>query len=392
MPVNLVMNPEDFIKQFISRYGPSNETIHLFFAPGRVNLIGEHTDYNGGYVLPCALSFGTYMLVRRALNETVKLASGNFEFSMEVPLEKLSGSVNGHWVDFPLGIFDQFIKIGLKITGLEILYAGNIPHGAGLSSSASIEVVTAFAVNELYNYGLSLTGLARLSWKCEHEFIGVQCGIMDQFAVALGEKNHALFLDCNTQEFEQVPIKLNNYRLVIANTNKIRQLSGSKYNDRVKECSLATQMIQATMPIKNLGALSLDDFERVKHLIDDPVILQRARHVVSENQRVLDAVKALKNYNLKTFGKLMNASHDSLKNDYKVTGFELDTMVEEARKVGGVIGSRMTGAGFGGCTVNLVKEKQVDAFIEKVGEAYHHKTGLHADFYLPDIGDGARSL
>ncbi len=386
------MNLQNLNNNFISRYGNAGEEIHAFFAPGRVNLIGEHTDYNGGYVLPCALSYGTYMLVRKSTHNNVKLASENFEFNTTVPLADISQKIDGQWVNFPLGVFDQYINIGEEITGLEILFSGDIPDGAGLSSSASIEVVTAFAVNELYNCGLSLVEIALLSRKCEHEFIGVQCGIMDQFAVTLGKKDHALFLNCGTMKFVHVPVDLTGYQLIISNTNKKRELADSKYNERVKECNLAVESIRKKMPIRDLSVLNLPDFRNVEHFIRHPVRRNRAYHVVNENYRVLEAVKALKHGELEKFGKLMNASHESLKNYYEVTGFELDTLVEEARKIDGVIGSRMTGAGFGGCTVSIVRNDKVEEFQIKAGEGYFAKTGLHADFYLPQIGDGVRRI
>ena len=377
---------------FYKKYGKNKNELFVYFAPGRVNIIGEHTDYNGGFVLPCALSFGTYLLIRKANNSQIKFLSANFDFTANIPINKLKKKINGEWVNYPLGIFNQFIKKGKDIQGIEMLFSGNIPNGAGLSSSASIELVTSFAINELFEYGFDIIELIKLSQKAENEFVGVSCGIMDQFAVGKGKKNHALFLNCETLKYVQIPFSLNEYKLIIANTNKKRGLTNSKYNERVAECKKALKFINKKLSIKNLGELSLETFEEIQDVIPDEVIRRRAEHVVSEDYRVLEAVKAMENKNIKTLGKLMNASHDSLKNNYEVTGFELDTLVYEARKITGVIGSRMTGAGFGGCTVNIIRKNNVDEFCKKVGERYKKITGLNADFYLPEIGDGVRRL
>ena len=377
---------------FYKKYGKNKNELFVYFAPGRVNIIGEHTDYNGGFVLPCALSFGTYLIIRKAKNNQIDFFSTNFDFTANIPINKLKKKINGEWVNYPLGIFNQFIKKGKDIQGIEMLFSGNIPDGAGLSSSASIELVTAFAINELFEYGFDVIELIKLSQKAENEFVGVSCGIMDQFAVGKGKKNHALFLNCETLKYVQIPFNLNEYKLIIANTNKKRGLTDSKYNERVAECKKALKFINKKLSIKNLGELSLETFEEIQDVIPDEIIRRRAEHVVSEDYRVLEAVKAMENKNIKTLGKLMNASHDSLKNNYEVTGFELDTLVYEARKITGVIGSRMTGAGFGGCTVNIIRKNNVDEFCKKVGERYKKITGLNADFYLPEIGDGVRRL
>ncbi len=377
---------------FYKNYGKNKNELFVYFAPGRVNIIGEHTDYNGGFVLPCALSFGTYLLIRKSKNNQIDFFSTNFDFSADIPINKLKKKINGEWVNYPLGVINQFIKKGKDIQGIEMLFSGNIPNGAGLSSSASIELVTSFAINELFEYGYDIIELIKLSQKAENEFVGVNCGIMDQFAVGKGKKNHALFLNCETLKYVQIPFNLHDYKLIIANTNKKRGLTDSKYNERVAECKKALKFINKKLSIKNLGELSIETFEEIQDVIPDEVIRRRAEHVVSEDYRVLEAVKALENNDIKTLGKLMNDSHDSLKINYEVTGFELDTLVYEARKLTGVIGSRMTGAGFGGCTVNLVRKNNVDEFCEKVGERYKKITGLNAEFYLPEIGDGVRRL
>jgi len=288
--------------------------------------------------------------------------------------------------------FDQFVKHGTELKGAQLLYYGNIPNGAGLSSSASIELVTAFAFNKLFNLDKDLIELIKLSQKAENEFVGVNCGIMDQFAVGKGKKNHAIFLNCSTLDYEILPFKLDDYKLVIINSNKQRKLADSKYNERVSECTKAVKYLNNRLKIENLSELSIKEFIENRDLIPDEIIKKRAKHVVSENERVISAVEALKKNDLITFGKLMNASHDSLKIDYEVTGNELDTLVDEARKIDGVIGARMTGAGFGGCTVNLLKADCLENFQETVGKNYYEKTGLKADFYFPEIDDGVRQL
>ncbi|MCF8365274.1 MAG: galactokinase [Bacteroidales bacterium] len=386
------MDIEQLEKSFIKRFGKSNEKIQFYFAPGRVNLIGEHTDYNNGYVLPCAITFGTYLLVRANDSNVVKMVSENFDYGDEIPIDKLSIPQSGKWMNYPLGVFDQFIQKGLKPSGLEMLYSGDIPNSSGLSSSASIEMVTAFALNDLFYIGLEQTDLVKLSQKAENEFVGVNCGIMDQFAVGMGKKGHAIFLDCGTLEYELVPIDLKNYKIIIANTNKQRGLADSKYNERVAECNKAVGFLAKIKKVESLSDFSYQEFVNNKHHIPDINIRKRAKHILSENQRVVDAVKVLKNDDLRVFGKLMNASHNSLRYDYEVTGYELDTIVEEARKVEGVLGSRMTGAGFGGCAIALVDENAVEPFIRKVGENYYKKTGLKAIFYISEIGDGTKKL
>jgi galactokinase len=298
----------------------------------------------------------------------------------------------GQWVNYPLGVIDQLKSHGLKPTGLDMLFWGNIPNSAGLSSSASIETVTAKALNDMFDLGLGMVDLVKLCQKAENQFVGVNCGIMDQFAVGMGKKDHAVFLNCATLDYELVPLVLGDYRVVIMNTNKQRGLADSKYNERVKECRQAVEYLQKSKPIQSLGELTYQEFVDLKHLIPDITIRKRAKHVVSENQRTLDAVTALKNNNLKMFGQLMNASHNSLRFDYEVTGDELDAIVEEARMVEGVLGARMTGAGFGGCAVSLVHHKAVDHFEEYVGEKYTQRTGLTPQFYISEIGDGTKKM
>jgi galactokinase len=379
-------------KDFVNHYGASAVKALLYFAPGRVNLIGEHTDYNGGFVFPCALNFGTYLGIRKSKDNRIKLASLNFEYKAAVDIQDISKKHEGQWVNYPLGVLNEFKKLGIPLTGLEMLFYGNVPNRAGLSSSASIEIVTAMAINELFNAGLDGVDLAKLGQRAENQFVGVNCGIMDQFASAMGKKDSAIFLDCNTLKYQIVPLKLKGYRLLISNTNKNRGLAGSKYNERREECDKAVAYISHAKKISVLGEIPEAEFFLIDQQIPDETVRKRAKHVVTEIKRTQDAVQELNAGNLEQFGKLMNGSHDSLRDDYEVTGIELDTLVEEARKIPGVIGSRMTGAGFGGCTVSLVEEKQIDNFIKNVGDHYKAKTGMTADFYVAEIGDGARLI
>jgi len=377
---------------FLKTFGDSSENLKVFFSPGRVNLIGEHTDYNGGWVFPCALSFGTYLAIRRRTDNTIKFVTSNFDYKASVDLGKIKEKHDKEWINYPLGVINQLFNRGLKLGGMELYFSGNIPNGAGLSSSASIEVVTAFALNDIFDFGLDRIDLVKLSQKAENEFCGVNCGIMDQFAVGMGKADHAIALECDTLKYELVPVKLGDYRLVIANTNKRRGLADSKYNERRSECDKAVEDINKFRPIKLLGELDYEEFASLQDHIPNETVRRRAHHVVSEIQRVKNAVASLKDGALFEFGELMNASHDSLRDDYEVTGIELDTLVEEARKIKGVIGSRMTGAGFGGCTVNLIHKDSIDKFHKQVAENYTKKTGLKPDFYTVEVGDGVKEI
>lgn len=366
----------------------------IFFAPGRVNLIGEHTDYNGGYVFPCALSFGTHLLLAPNADGVMRFRSLNMPQTYTLALSELTTPLPDRaWANYPLGCIAQFIRRGIQIEqGYDMLFEGNIPAGAGLSSSAAMEVVTAYAFNELLHTGYDRTEIAKIGQAAEHEFAGVMCGIMDQFASAQGKKNHAVFLKCDTMQFELVPVQLDGIKVVIANTHSPHHLESSAYNERVQQCKTAVEQIGQQRPLQYLADLSWADFEGVQSTIDDPVTLRRARHVVSEVQRTKDAVEALRKGEIETFGKLMTQSHISLRDDYEVTGPELDALAESAWEIEGVLGSRMTGGGFGGCTVSLVREEAIPTFIEQVGKAYTAKTGLQAEFYVAEIGDGAHRV
>jgi galactokinase len=366
----------------------------IFFSPGRVNLIGEHTDYNGGFVFPCALSFGTYLLIAANNEKKINFCSLNIDVTYSLALDELTKPMpDKAWANYPLGVLAQFIKRGVVIEqGYDLLFWGNVPAGAGLSSSAAMEVVTAFAFNELLGTGYDRTELAKIGQKAEHEFAGVMCGIMDQFASAHGKQDHAIYLNCDTLEFDLVPVKLEGIKVVVSNTHSPHHLDSGAYNDRVRQCQLAVQQISTVRPIKNLAELSQADFEQLEHAITDEIAHRRARHVVGEVQRTKDAVEALQNGNIQLFGKLMTQSHISLRDDYEVTGLQLDSLAEAAWKVEGVLGSRMTGGGFGGCTVSLVRDEAIPTFIEQVGAEYTEKTGLKADFYIAEIGDGAHRV
>ena len=386
------IKPGTLATNFFEEYG--NPGIHpeLYFAPGRVNLIGEHTDYNGGFVLPCALKYGTWLLVRKSNDNFVKLASVNVPEKLSLPANMPLEKQPVRWFNYPLGVMDQFVKKGFQIKGMELLFSGDIPNNAGLSSSASIEMATAVGLNDLLKADRPMLDLIRLSQKAENEFAGVNCGIMDQFASGIGKSDHAVFINCHTLEYKLIPLFIPGWQLVIANTNKQRGLVDSKYNERVAECQEAVRILSGSLGISGLSEVGFMHFYKIEDQIHDVTIRRRARHVISENQRVLNSVSCLLKSDIVGFGALMNASHDSLKDNYEVTGFELDTLVEEARKINGVIGSRMTGAGFGGCTVNLLREETVDAFMEQVGSEYKKKTGYTPEFYIAEPSDGARSI
>lgn len=388
------MEWENVLAKFKELFGDEGE-ISVYFAPGRVNMIGEHTDYNGGHVFPCALTIGTYGVARKRADKKLRFYSMNFETLgvIESSVEGLKPEKEADWTNYPKGVMWAFGEKGMKVEqGMDLVLFGNIPNGSGLSSSASVEVLTGAILRDMFGFDVSNQDLALIGQFSENKFNGVNCGIMDQFAIAMGKKGHAIFLDTATLKFEYAPIKLENAKIVISCSNKKRGLGDSKYNERRSECETALAEIQKVVKINALGDLTEEQFEQYKDAVTDPVCRKRAKHAVYENQRTIKAVEALKNNNVTLFGELMNASHVSLRDDYEVTGIELDTLVEEAWKVDGVIGSRMTGAGFGGCTVSIVKDEAVDTFIEKVGAAYKDKIGYAADFYVVEIGDGPVKL
>ena len=383
---------ENLIKDFkeIFKY---NGEVKTFFSPGRVNLIGEHTDYNGGFVFPCALDFGTYAVVKKREDKIFRMYSKNFENLgiIEFNLDNLVYDKKDDWGNYPKGVVKTFLDRNYKIdSGFDVLFLGNIPNGAGLSSSASIEVLTAVILKDLFKLDVDMVEMVKMCQVAENKFIGVNSGIMDQFAVGMGKKDNAILLDCNTLKYEYVPVKLKNMSIVIANTNKKRGLADSKYNVRRNSCEEAVKVLNKNgVNIKYLGELTVAEFEKVKHYITDEEQLKRATHAVTENERAKVAVEFLKKDDIAEFGKLMNKSHISLRDDYEVTGLELDSLVEAAWEEKGTVGSRMTGAGFGGCTVSIVENDYVDSFIKNIGKKYREKTGLEASFYIANIGDGA---
>ena len=381
---------ETILKRFGEVFGDT-EGAKAFFAPGRVNMIGEHTDYNGGHVFPAALTIGTFGVARKRQDNKLRFYSMNFDKLgvIESSLEELKPAKEAGWTNYPKGVMWAFAERGMKMDcGIDLLLNGTIPNGSGLSSSASVEVLTGFILRDFFGFDVTNQDLALIGQYSENHFNGVNCGIMDQFSIAMGKKDHAIFLDTADLSFTYAPIKLENAKIVIASSNKKRGLGDSKYNERRSECETALAELQKVVDIKALGELTEEQFEEYKSAIKDEVRVKRAKHAVYENQRTIKAVEALQNNEITLFGELMNASHVSLRDDYEVTGIELDTLVEEAWKIEGVIGSRMTGAGFGGCTVSIVKDDAIDTFIEKVGSAYKEKIGYAADFYVVELGDG----
>ena len=363
-----------------------------FFSPGRVNLIGEHIDYNGGLVMPCAITFGTYVVAATNNDGVFRFRSLNFGDTLDIPLQQDYKKTGENWFNYPLGVIEYFLQDGHQLKGLDLLYYGDIPISSGLSSSASIEVVTAYALNDMFDCGYSKLDLVKLSKEVENVFIGVNCGIMDQFAVAFGEKDKALMLNCDTLEYKAVDSNLGDHVLAIINTNKPRKLSESKYNERVQECQIALKALQQVLDIQNLCEIDSATFKQYRHLITDEVVLKRATHVIEENDRVKLAAESLAGSDLAEFGRLMYASHDSLKNLYEVSGEELDAVVEYSKTDPNVAGARMTGAGFGGCAIALVKEIAFDDFSQEVTAYYTNKIGYAPSVYSSLIGDGVGVL
>ncbi len=383
------------LEKFNEVYGEGDD-IREYFAPGRVNLIGEHTDYNGGHVFPCALTLGTYGLARKRKDRKLRFYSMNFSRLgvLESSLDDLVPSEKAGWTNYPKGVMWAFEKRGYTFdAGVDFLIYGNIPNGSGLSSSASLEVLTGLMLKDLYGVEeLTMQDLALIGQYSENNFNGMNCGIMDQFASAMGKKDCAIFLDTSTLEFEYAPVKLKDARIVITNSKVKHSLVGSAYNDRRNECETALRELQTVVDIKALGELTEEEFEAHKDAITSDICRKRAKHAVYENQRTIRAVKALKENNVEEFGRLMNASHVSLRDDYEVSCQEIDILVDLAWKIPGVVGSRITGGGFGGCTVSIVKNDAVDTFISTVGEKYKEAVGHEAEFYVVDIGDGAHKI
>lgn len=385
---------ETVLQKFKEIYGDAAGA-NVYFAPGRVNMIGEHTDYNGGHVFPCALTIGTYAAVQKRADRKLRFYSMNFESLgiIESSLDDLTPSDAAGWTNYPKGVMWAFAGRGMQMDcGLDVVLYGNIPNGSGLSSSASLEVLTGYYLKDLYGFDVTNIDLAKIGQYSENNFNGMNCGIMDQFASAMGKKDHAIFLNTADLSYQYAPLVLDGAKIVVTNSNVKHSLVNSEYNVRRSECEKALAELQTVVKIAGLGDLSEEEFEANKSAIKDEVRVRRAKHAVYENQRTIRAVEALKQNDLKLFGELMNASHVSLRDDYQVSCEEIDVLVEEAWKVEGVIGSRITGGGFGGCTVSIVKDEALEAFQEKVGAAYKERVGKTADFYVVEIGDGPRKL
>ena len=384
------MDVNAMIVEFSSRFGKQPE--HIFFCPGRINLIGEHIDYNGGKVMPCAISLGTYLAIAKNKDRLLRFQSLDFSEKVELRLQESYSKTGKAWFNYPLGVINELVQEGNTISGIDMLFYGNLPIGAGLSSSASIEVVTCFAISQMFGLKISNKEIALLGKKVENEFIGVNSGIMDQFAVVMGKKNKAILLDCDTLDYEYLPFETGDYSLAIINSNKQRTLADSKYNERFAECGKALKALKKELNVTHLCDIDLKTFEDHRHLINDPVLDKRALHVISENFRVGEARSALKTNDLVSFGKEMYASHQSLKDWYEVSGKELDTIVEFCKTYDDCIGARMTGAGFGGCAIALVKKDKFEDFSTNLTEYYNRKIGYKCDVFASDIGDGVGEL
>ena len=381
---------EQLRQTFVEVYGTEPE--ENFFAPGRVNLIGEHTDYNGGHVFPCAITLGTYAWVKARTDNKLRLYSANFtkDGIRELDMDDLGYKSEDSWANYVKGVFVYLAELGFAFPhGLDIAFYGNIPNGSGLSSSASFELLVGVIARKIYSLDIDTLGLVKVGKRVENDFMGVNSGIMDQFAVGMGKKGHAIFLDCATLEYDLVPVELGDYRIVIMNTNKRRELADSKYNERFFETQTALKELQKQVPIQSLGDLTTDTFDAVKQYLSSELLVKRARHAVSENERTKLATEILKKGDLAHFGRLMNESHLSTELDYEVTGKELDTLVHTAWEQAGVLGSRMTGAGFGGCAIALVHKDHIDAFKVNVAKVYTEEIGYAPSFYIAEIADGA---
>ena len=386
------MNNSELVAEFEKIFGDTNG-VRAFFAPGRVNLIGEHIDYNGGLVFPCALSAGTSAIARKRDDGMMSFASVNFALKNTMKVRDAVNDINDGWMNYPKGIVHVMRNSGYDVGGFDVLFSGTIPNGAGLSSSASIEIVTAIMINSLFSLKIPMIDLVKIAKRAENEFVGVNCGIMDMFAIGMGRKDMAIALDCNTLKYDYIPVKLGDCALVIANSNKRRGLADSKYNERRGECERALAILRKYVKAENLCDIPISEFNGLKDKLHDEILIKRVRHVITENDRVKDAIHCLSEKNdIAGFGKLMNESHVSLRDDYDVTGIELDTLVGESWKIDGVIGSRMTGAGFGGCTVSIVKKSALETFRETVGAKYRARTGLNAEFYSMDLSGEAGEI
>ncbi len=369
------------------------EDAAVYFAPGRVNLIGEHTDYNGGHVFPCAIAIGTYVAVRRRTDDMFRFYSLNAPEQGIVarPLGDLGYQEADGWANYPKGVIQTFLGKGCPIShGLDLLYYGEIPKGLGIGSSASLEVATGLILRDMMELAdISMVDIALFAKLSENEYMGTSCGIMDPFTIAMGKRDHAIFLDTSDLSYIYAPLKLPHEKIVITNSGKARVAVDERYQERRRQCETALKELQTVVSIDSLGELTAEVFEEVQEMIKDSVRIRRARHAVTENQRTIQAVKALESGDIREFGQLMNASHLSLKEDYEVSCEELDILVEEAWNIEGVIGSRMMGAGFGGCTVSIVEDSALNEFITKVGMNYERRTKIKPNFHVVETSNGA---
>jgi len=384
------MTIEDLKKEFENKFNKAAENV--FFCPGRVNLIGEHIDYNGGMVMPCAITMGTTLLVSRNDENIFRFRAVDFPETADISKQSSYSKAGSEWYNYPVGVIHEFAKAGVEISGLDFLFSGNLPIGSGLSSSASIEILTAHALNELFNAGMEKEQLALLGKRVENDFMGLNSGIMDQFAVAMGKEGQAILLNCDTLDYEYLPFEIGDYVLAIINTNKPRKLVESKYNERFAECRSALKTLQQYVNIQHLCELSMDEFEKYRASIGDPIVENRALHVIAEDNRVKEAKNALLSGDISRFGELMYASHDSLKNLYEVSGQELDTIVEFCKSFDACIGARMTGAGFGGCAIALVQKDSFDDFATQLTAYYQDKIGYQPGVFSSVIAEGVRTL
>lgn len=391
-PLDIASRVQTAMPKFEQLLGRSASDAVAYHAPGRVNLIGEHTDYNGGYVLPAAIEYGTVALVARRNDGIIRVASTSRQLRVEIEVDRIRPDKANEWANYPLGVIHMLRQYGVEIGGADLLFDGNIP-GGGLSSSASLELATAVAMLGAWGQSVDRVELVKLCQKVENEFVGINSGIMDQYAVGMGKEGHALLIDCGAVEHKYVPLSIPGHKIVISNTNKPRELVDSKYNERQAECQAGLRMLKSTLPgIECLADVSVEQFEEHAGSITDPTVRKRVKHVVYEDARVLDAVETLKSGDLGELGRLMIESHNSLRDLYEVTGRELDSLVDEALNIDGVVGSRMTGGGFGGCTVSIVRDDQIEEFARRVSEGYTRTTGLVPEFYVTEAAAGASEV
>ncbi len=388
-------NPADLPKDFVKIYGGDESSVKIFSSPARINIIGEHIDYNGGMVFPAAINRYLYVAIRKRSDTKIIYNSiqfpGTFEFDVN---DNFSYKEENQYANYLNGILSQLKEKGFTFPcGFEILMASNVPAGGGISSSSALECGFAYAVSETFGFGIDRVEIAKLGQMSEHRFMNVNCGIMDQFIISVGKKNTAVKLNCDTLDYEYAPLDLGDYRFVVMNTNKVRRLADSKYNERRGQCEEALKILQDSgLKISALCQLTPEDWEKSKDAIKDEILLKRAKHCIYENQRVKDAVKVLNEKNLVALGELLDASHKSLKEDYEVTGIELDTLAETSQKQKGCLGARMTGAGFGGCAIALVHKDCIDDFITNVQKIYTETVGYNAGFFACESGDGVKEF